>query len=144
MTNRAFRTKLLLALAIITSLSCADTTEQQRQVYTEVPYPDEVGPTTPFCQWRRADSGPGEPPPTGPEGTTPHEGSASFPLPESGSCADIEPDDVARAIIQEAEDECDAAIEGIERGCYRVFNADSEPECVFFAYYFSSCEPSSG
>ncbi len=141
MAHRPIHTSWLLVLLACVPLSCADRPSTDEDGYIEIPYPDEVGPTAPFCQWRRAQSGLGEPPPTGPEGTEPHEEKAKFPVLESGSCADIDPEEVDRAIIREAEKACDKPIEGVERGCYRIFDADSNPECAFFAYYFSTCEP---
>ena len=134
-------TSVLTAFAACAALACSSSAPPSEQGYIELPYPDEAGPTAPFCQWRRVPSGLGDPPPESPEGTKPHEEKASFPVPDSGLCTDIDPEEVDRAIIQEAEKACDATIEGIERGCYRIFDADSNPECVFFAYYFSSCAP---
>ena len=133
----------IIALSATCSLfACSgNSNDSNESGYIEVPYPEETGVRAPFCQWQPFGSGPGEPPPMGPDGTAAHQGSARFPVPNSGSCSDIHAEDVDRAIIQEAEKVCDSTIEGLERGCYRIFDADDTPECVFFAYYFSSCEP---
>lgn len=138
MTNKCISLSTLLIVTAVFSCNESRPDNEADDVYVETPYPDELEF---FCQWNRFGGGMGEPIPVGPSGTTAHEERAGFPVPESGSCADIGPGEVDQAIIRKAEEKCDAPIEGIERGCYRIFDADSDPECVFFAYYFSSCEP---
>jgi hypothetical protein len=129
MTNTSVR-HCLLAIAL--SLGCQQDPPDE-ETYIDDPYPGELGPQAPFCQWRK--------PPPAPPGTTAHPVSTVRGFPSNvEACKDIDPEVVDGWLREVIDGQCDETVEGFLRGCYTEGNTPDGPGCAFGAYYFSGCE----